>query len=246
MVEHINLTRTSHIVTIEDPIEFLIRDKRSIISQREIGTDSKGVPQALRAALRQDPDVILVGEMRDLETIQIAINAAETGHLVFSTLHTNDAADTISRIVSAYPPHQQKQARLQLAVLLRAVVSQRLVPRKDGQGRVPAAEILISTGRIRELIAEEGMSNEIRDAIAQGTQPYGMQTFDQSLRRLLDSDLISYEEALLQATNRDDFALRASGIEGTASADEWYENSLSEAAKSSESNKKLDLDFERF
>ena len=246
MVEHINLTRTSHIVTIEDPIEFLIRDKRSIISQREIGTDSKGFPQALRAALRQDPDVILVGEMRDLETIQIAINAAETGHLVFSTLHTNDAADTISRIVSAYPPHQQKQARLQLAVLLRAVVSQRLVPRKDGQGRVPAAEILISTGRIRELIAEEGMSNEIRDAIAQGTQPYGMQTFDQSLRRLLDSDLISYEEALLQATNRDDFALRASGIEGTASADEWYENSLSEAAKSSESNKKLDLDFERF
>ncbi len=244
MIEHINTNRTEHIVTIEDPIEFLIRDKRSIISQREIGSDSNSFSQALRAAMRQDPDVILVGEMRDLETIQIAINAAETGHLVFSTLHTSDAGETVSRIVNAFPPHQQSQARAQLSMLLKAVVSQRLVPRKDGQGRVPAVEIMISTSRIRELMLDETHTKEIRDAIAEGQEPYQMQTFDQSLRQLLQRDLISYEEALLQATNRDDFALRMSGIEATA-PDDWYTSGSSgEAPTTGKPDKGFDI--ERF
>jgi twitching motility protein PilT len=172
--------------------------------------------QALKSALRQDPDVILVGEMRDLETIETALTAAETGHLVLSTLHTLDATETINRIISAFPPYQQKQVRLQLGSVLKAVVSQRLVPRADGRGRVPAIEVLLATGRVRELIEDKDRTKEIPDAIAQGHVAYGMQTFDQSLMGLLKSSLITYEEALRQATNPDDFALRVSGISGTS------------------------------
>jgi twitching motility protein PilT len=216
MVDHINATETCHIMTIEDPIEFLIRDKRSIVNQREVGVDTMSFGQALKSALRQDPDVILVGEMRDLETIETALTAAETGHLVMSTLHTLDATETINRIISAFPPYQQKQVRLQLGSVLRAVISQRLVPRADGHGRVPAAEVLLATARVRELVEDKDRTKEIPDAIAQGHVTYGMQTFDQSLMGLYRSGLVSYEESLRQATNPDDFALRVSGISGTS------------------------------
>jgi twitching motility protein PilT len=216
MIDHINATETCHIMTIEDPIEFLIRDKRSIVNQREVGVDTMSFGQALKSALRQDPDVILVGEMRDLETIETALTAAETGHLVMSTLHTLDATETINRIISAFPPYQQKQVRLQLGSVLKAVISQRLVPRADGKGRVPAIEVLLATGRVRELIEDKDRTKELSSAIAQGHVSYGMQTFDQSLMGLLKSSVISYEEALRQATNADDFALRVSGISGTS------------------------------
>ncbi|BDG10597.1 type IV pilus twitching motility protein PilT [Anaeromyxobacter paludicola] len=216
MIDHINATETCHIMTIEDPIEFLIRDKRSIVNQREVGVDTMSFGQALKSALRQDPDVILVGEMRDLETIETALTAAETGHLVMSTLHTLDATETINRIISAFPPYQQKQVRLQLGSVLKAVISQRLVPRADGRGRVPAIEVLLNTSRVRELIEDKDRTKEVHDAIAQGHVSYGMQTFDQSLMFLLKSNLITYEEALRQATNPDDFALRVSGVSGTS------------------------------
>ena len=166
MIEFINANRTCHIMTIEDPIEFLIRDRRSIVNQREIGVDTQSFSTALRAALRQDPDVILVGEMRDFETIETAITAAETGHLVMSTLHTLDATETINRIISVFPPYQQKQIRLQLSSILKAVVSQRLVARADGEGRVPALEVMVSTARIRECIADKDRTKEIQDAIS--------------------------------------------------------------------------------
>jgi twitching motility protein PilT len=216
MIDHINSIETCHIMTIEDPIEFLIRDKRSVVNQREVGVDTMSFAQALKSALRQDPDVILVGEMRDLETIETALTAAETGHLVMSTLHTLDATETINRVISVFPPYQQKQVRLQLGSVLKAVVSQRLVPRSDSRGRVAAVEILIATARVRELIEDKDRTKEIPDAIAQGHQTYGMQTFDQSLMGLLKQNLITYEEALRQATNRDDFALRVSGISATS------------------------------
>jgi twitching motility protein PilT len=203
-------------MTIEDPIEFLIRDKRSIVNQREVGVDTMSFGQALKSALRQDPDVILVGEMRDLETIETALTAAETGHLVMSTLHTLDATETINRIISAFPPYQQKQVRLQLGTVLRAVISQRLVPKADGKGRVPAIEVLLATSRVKELIEDKDRTKEIPDAISQGHVSYGMQTFDQSLMTLLKQGLITYEEALRQATNADDFALRVSGVSGTS------------------------------
>ncbi len=225
MIDYINGMDTCHIMTIEDPIEFLIRDKRSIVNQREVGVDTLAFGQALRSALRQDPDVILVGEMRDLETIETALTAAETGHLVFSTLHTLDATETINRIISAFPPYQQKQVRLQLGSVLKAVISQRLVPKADGKGRVPAIEVLINTARVRELIEDKDRTKELADAISQGHQSYGMQTFDQSLMMLLGRQLITYEEALRQATNPDDFALRASGISATSDS-KWddFEN----------------------
>ena len=216
MVQFINTRRSCHIMTIEDPIEFLLRDNKSIINQRELGVDTSSFADALKSALRQDPDVILVGEMRDLETIETAITAAETGHLVLSTLHTLDAAETINRIVAAFPPFQQKQIRLQLASVLKAVVSQRLVPRADGQGRVPAAEVLLNTARVREYIEDKDKTRKIREAIAQGFVSYGMQTFDQSLMSLLKENLISLDEALRQASNPDDFALRVRGISSTS------------------------------
>lgn len=217
MVEYINATRTNHIVTIEDPIEFLLRDRKSIINQREIGSDCKSFGASLRAALRQDPDVILVGEMRDRETIEIALKAAETGHLVLSTLHTTDAGEAINRIVTSFEPHMYAQVRVQVASLLRGVISQRLVPRADGKGRVPAIEVMVNTARIKELILDGSRFRELKDAIAQGQDSYGMQTFDQSLLWLYKSGYISLEEALHNATNPDDFKLRVSGIEETSS-----------------------------
>jgi twitching motility protein PilT len=212
LIDHINSTRGGHIVTIEDPIEFLHRDKKSFISQREVDVDTRSFAEALRGALRQDPDVILVGEMRDHETIETALTAAETGHLVLSTLHTLDATETVTRIVSSFPPHQQKSVRLQLAGILRAVISMRLVRAANGVGRVPAAEIMISTGTIRDYIANEEKTPLIRDAIAAGTSQYGMQTFDQSLFNLFQSGLITLEEALRGASNPDEFRMRVSGI----------------------------------
>jgi twitching motility protein PilT len=220
MVDHINSNETCHIMTIEDPIEFLIRDKRSIVNQREVGVDTLSFAQALKSALRQDPDVILVGEMRDLETIETALTAAETGHLVLSTLHTLDATETIARIVSAFPPHQQKQVRLQLGSVLRGVVSQRLVPRADGKGRVAAVEVLVCNSRVREMIEDKDRTKEISQAISQSYTTYGMQTFDQSLMMLFKQTIITYEEALRQCSNPDDFALRVSGISATSDA-QW-------------------------
>jgi twitching motility protein PilT len=222
MLEHINSERTAHIMTVEDPIEFLIRDKRSIVNQREIGVDTHNFSNALRAALRQDPDVILVGEMRDFETIETALTAAETGHLVMSTLHTLDATETINRIISVFPPYQQKQVRIQLAAILKAVISQRLVPRADGKGRVPALEVMVSTSRVRECIGDKDRTKEIPDAIAKGFTSYGMQTFDQSLMSHVKTGLITYEEALKHVSNPDDFALRFRGIASTSDS-QWDE-----------------------
>jgi twitching motility protein PilT len=216
MIDYINSNRTAHIMTIEDPIEFLIRDRRSIVNQREIGVDTQSFADALRAALRQDPDVILLGEMRDFETIETAITAAETGHLVMSTLHTLDATETINRIISVFPPYQQKQVRLQLASILKAVISQRLVPRADGKGRVPALEIMVSTARVRECISDKERTKELPDAIAKGFTTYGMQTFDQSLMQLVKNNLVTYDEALKHVSNPDDFALRFRGIASTS------------------------------
>ena len=216
MIDHINATRNEHVMTIEDPIEFLHRDKKSIVNQREVDVDTKGFSLALRSALRQDPDVILVGEMRDYETIETALTAAETGHLVFSTLHTLDATETINRIISVFPPHQQKQIRLQLGAVLKAAVSLRLMPRADGLGRVPAAEILIRTNYVRECIENKEKTKYIKDAIQQGTSQYGMQTFDQSLYSLYKSGLITLEEALKRATNPNEFKLKIQGIQSTA------------------------------
>jgi twitching motility protein PilT len=216
MIDTINAGATSHIMTIEDPIEYLHRDKRSIVNQREVGSDTESFSRALRAALRQDPDVILVGEMRDFETIQTALTAAETGHLVLSTLHTIDATETINRIISVFPPYQHKQVRLQLAAVLKSIISMRLIPRADGKGRVPAVEILIATAMIKDCIVDPDKTKMIHDAIGQGAVHYGMQTFDQSLFNLLKTGLITYEEALRRATNPDDFALRVKGIQSTS------------------------------
>ena len=212
IVDEINSTRCAHVMTIEDPIEYLHRDRRSIINQREIGVDTDSFSHALRSALRQDPDVILVGEMRDFETIQTALLAAETGHLVLSTLHTIDATETINRIIAVFPPHQQKQIRLQLASVLRAALSQRLVPRADGQGRVPAVEVLMATPFIRDCIVDKEKTHLIHGAIAQGTSQYGMQTFDQSIFTLYEQGYISYDEALRWASNVDEFKLKLQGI----------------------------------
>jgi twitching motility protein PilT len=212
MIDYINTTRSGHIVTIEDPIEFLHRDKQAFITQREVDVDTRSFAEALRGALRQDPDVILVGEMRDHETIETALTAAETGHLVLSTLHTLDATETITRIVSSFPSHQQKSVRIQLAGILKAVISMRLVRAAKGPGRVPAIEVLVSTAFIRDHIINEEKTYMIREAIAAGTSQYGMQTFDQSLFRLLQSGLISLEEAMNNASNPDEFRMRVSGI----------------------------------
>jgi twitching motility protein PilT len=200
------------VLTVEDPIEFLHKDHKSIINQREVSTDTRTFAHAMRAALRQDPDVILVGEMRDFETVETALLAAETGHLVFSTLHTLDATETINRIIAVFPPHQQKQIRLQLASVLRAVISQRLVPRADSQGRCPAVEVLVTTPFIRDCIVDKEKTHLIQTAIAAGTSQYGMQTFDQSLLGLLRKNLISYDEALRWAPNVDEFKLKVQGI----------------------------------
>ncbi len=216
MIDHINNTREAHVMTVEDPIEFLHRDAKAIINQREVAVDTRSFAHALRSALRQDPDVILVGEMRDFETIETGLLAAETGHLVFSTLHTVDATETISRIVSVFAPHQQKQVRLQLASVLKAVISQRLMPRKDGKGRAPAVEVMVSTPFIRDCIVDKEKTHSIPGAIAAGTSQYGMQSFDQSIFSLFSQGLVSYEEALRWASNVDEFKLRVQGISTTA------------------------------
>jgi twitching motility protein PilT len=215
MIDYINQKRTDHIMTIEDPIEFLHRDKSSIMNQREVGSDTESFGKALRSAMRQDPDVILVGEMRDFETIHTALMAAETGHLVLSTLHTVDATETINRIIAVFPPYQHKQVRILLASVLRAVISMRLMPRSDREGRVPAVEIMRSTGAISECIEDAERTKLIPDYIKRGHSQYGMQTFDQSLFSLFKDGLISYEEAIRRATSPDDFALKVKGIQTT-------------------------------
>jgi twitching motility protein PilT len=230
VIDHINANRTCHIMTIEDPI----------VNQRELGVDTQSFATALRSALREDPDVILVGEMRDFETIETAITAAETGHLVFSTLHTLDAKESINRVVSIFPPYQQKAIRLQLSSILKAVISQRLVPKADNKGRVPAIEVMIATARIKELIADEERITEIHDTIAKGFTTYGMQTFDQSLLQLFRQNLITYEEALRQSTNPDDFALRVKGITSTS------DMSWDDFDKKSSSGKDEDFKIEKF
>jgi twitching motility protein PilT len=218
MIDHINATSSSHIMTVEDPIEFLHRDNRCIVNQREVTVDTTSFAHALRSALRQDPDVILVGEMRDFETMETGLAAAETGHLVFSTLHTLDATETINRIIAVFPPHQQRQIRMQLASVLKAVISQRLVPRADGRGRVPAVEVLIGTPFIRDCIVDKEKTSQIPGAIAAGTSEYGMQTFDQSIFGLYANGWITLDEALRSASNVDEFKLKVQGISTTVDA----------------------------
>ncbi len=215
MIDFINTNRRQHIITIEDPIEYLHKDKKSTICQREVGSDVRGFSRGLRAALREDPDCLLVGEMRDLDTIETAMLAAETGHLVLSTLHTLDAPETINRIISVFPPHQQRQIRIQLASILVAVISMRLIPRKDGQGRVPAVEVMITTPYIQECVLDREKTFLIRDAIAQGVSQYGMQTFDQSIYQLYTQGYISFEQGLRYSSSPDNFQLRVQGIQST-------------------------------
>jgi twitching motility protein PilT len=216
MIDYINTTRSAHIMTVEDPIEYLHRDHHSIVNQREVSVDTQSFSHALRSALRQDPDVILVGEMRDHETVETALLAAETGHLVFSTLHTLDATETINRIIAVFPPHQQRQVRIQLASILKGAVAQRLLPRADGAGRVPAVEVMITTGFIRDCIVDKDRTPQIHGAIASGTSQYGMQTFDQSIFALYQQGFVTLEEALRWATNVDEFKLKVQGISTTS------------------------------
>jgi twitching motility protein PilT len=218
MIQHINNNKNVHVITIEDPIEYMHRDNRALINQREVGGDTKGFNKALRSALRQDPDVILVGEMRDRETIETAITAAETGHLVMSTLHTSDAVGTVNRVISMFPAFQQDQIRLELAEVLKGVISMRLVRKKDGKGRAPAVEVMLSTDIIRQCISEAGKTSRIPEYIEAGRSQYGMQSFDQALLDLFRNDLISYEEALLHCTRPADFSLKVKGIQSTEEA----------------------------
>jgi twitching motility protein PilT len=213
IIDDINKRENKHILTIEDPIEFLIRDKKSLITQREIGIDSENFTTALRAGLRQDPDVILIGEMRDRETVEAALLAAETGHLVLSTLHTLNAVETVNRILASFPSDQQSQVRMQLGATLKAVVSQRLAKRKGDEGLVPAVEVLINTQRVRELIEDPKLTPEIQTSIEEGSAAYGMQSFDQSLMDLLNRDLITFDEALLHCSRPEDFRIRYDGIQ---------------------------------
>ena len=224
MINHVNQNRRVNIITIEDPIEFLHRDVQANISQREVGSDTLAFGTALRHVLRQDPDVILIGEVRDQETLDVALKAADTGHLVFSTLHTTDATQTINRVISFYPPHQHQEIRSLLSTALAAVVCLRLVPRKDGRGRVPAAEVLINTAAVADNIRDIEKQLNIPDLIAEGTEAYGMQSFDQSLMKWYQEGMISYESALFYSTNPSEFALRASGI--SSSSDRTFSSGL--------------------
>ncbi|MFL5508674.1 MAG: type IV pilus twitching motility protein PilT, partial [Gemmatimonadaceae bacterium] len=220
MLHYINQNRHANIITIEDPIEFLHRDIKSSINQREVGTDTNSFAQALRRVLRQDPDILLVGEIRDLETLDIALKAAETGHLVFSTLHTTDATQTINRILSFYPPHQQTEVRYMLSTALRAIISLRLVRRADKKGRVPAAEILVNTEAVRDQMRDMSKAMSIPQLIKEGAVPYGMQSFDQSLMNWYSKGVVTYDDALFAASNPAEFALRVQGI-GSASDTSW-------------------------
>ncbi len=216
MINHVNQHKRVNVITIEDPIEFLHRDMHANISQREVGSDTLSFASALRHVLRQDPDVILIGEIRDMETLDTALKAADTGHMVFSTLHTTDATQTINRVISFYPPHQHTEVRHLLSTALQAVVSLRLVPRRDGRGRVPACEVLINTAAVADNIRDVEKQLNIPDLIAEGSTAYGMQSFDQSLMRWFKEGTISYESALFYASNPSEFALRASGIDAAS------------------------------
>jgi twitching motility protein PilT len=216
MLHYINQNKHANIITIEDPIEFLHRDIKSSINQREVGTDTNSFAQALRRVLRQDPDIILVGEIRDVDTLDTALKASETGHLVFSTLHTTDATQTINRILSFYPPHQQTEVRYMLSTALRAIISLRLVRRADKKGRVPAAEVLVNTEAVRDQIRDMTKSLNIPQLIKEGAVPYGMQSFDQSLMNWYQKGIISYDDALFAATNPAEFSLRTQGIAGSS------------------------------
>ena len=216
MIDYINQKESVNVITVEDPIEYLYRDNVAIISQREIGVDTLSYANALRAALRQDPDVLLVGEIRDLETMQIALTAADTGHMVFATIHTTNATETIHRVLSMYPPHQHDEVRLLLAEVLAGIISLRLLPTKDGKGRVPAAEILVNTGAIKEYIQDKNKIDMVEQAVAEGHIQYHSQTFDQALLELYQNEQISLETAMNAATNRDDFDLKIRGISGTS------------------------------
>ena len=215
MIDYINTTRAAHIMTVEDPIEYLHRDHHSLVNQREVAVDTKSFAASLRSALRQDPDVILVGEMRDFETVETALLAAETGHLVFSTLHTLDATETVNRIITVFPPHQQRQIRLQLASVLKAAISQRLLPRFDGLGRAAAVEVMVATPFIRDCIVDKDRTAQIQGAIAAGTSQYGMQTFDQSIFSLYQQGYVTLDEALRWASNVDEFKLKVQGVSTT-------------------------------
>jgi twitching motility protein PilT len=243
MIHHVNTHRVEHIITIEDPIEYLHRDNKSIVNQREVGQDTHDFASALRSSLREDPDVILVGEMRDPETIETALLAAETGHMVLSTLHTLDAPETINRVISVFPPHHQNQTRIHLASVLKAVISMRLIPRADDKGRVPAVEILMNTPYIEECITEPEKTKLIKDAIADGVSQYGMQTFDQSLYFLYQKGLISYDEALKWTSNPDEFKLKKIGLQSTKEMSmEEMEKRMSDIAETEE-DKPDSLDF---
>jgi twitching motility protein PilT len=216
MVEHINMSQRSNVITVEDPVEFVYTDKQSRISQRAVGRDTASFGRALRHILRQDPDVILVGEIRDTETMTVALQAADTGHLVFSTLHTTDATQTVNRIISFYPLHQHQEIRVLLASTLLAIISMRLIPRADMPGRVPACEVMVSTESIRDYIKDSSKTHLIPSFMKEGHSQYGMQTFDQSLMHLYRSGFISYENALHNSTNPSEFSLRVKGILSTS------------------------------
>jgi len=224
MIDHINEMESTHVLTVEDPVEFLHKDKKSIISQREIGTDSNSYANALKAALRQDPDVMLIGEIRDLDTMQIALTAADTGHMVFATIHTTNATETIHRILSMYPPHQHDEIRLLLASCLEGIISLRLLPRSDAVGRIPAAEVLVNTAAIQEYIMDKNKTEFIETAVAEGNMQYRSQTFDQALLALFNQGKISRETAKNAATNPEDFELKLRGITGTSDRT-WQMNS---------------------
>jgi twitching motility protein PilT len=213
MIEHINRQRQRHIVTLENPIEFLHRDKKASITQRDIGTDTESFMTGLRAALRQDPDVILIGEMRDKETIDTALKAAETGHLVLSTVHTQNAVQTISRLIAVFEPSEQEMIRIRLAEMLQAVVSQRLLPRADGKGRVVACEVMLVTGTIRDCIRDGARTEEIPDLIEEGRDHYGSQSFDQHLMELVNTKQVTFEVAKAAANNPSDFDLKMNVFE---------------------------------
>ena len=206
MIDHINASLRRHVVTIEDPIEVLHKDHKAIINQREIGLDTETYASALKYVLRQDPDVILIGEMRDLETVSAALTAAQTGHLVMSTLHTIDAQETVNRVIDFFPLHEQKQVRIMLAGTLKGIISQRLLPRADGNGRVPAVEVLVMTNRIRDFVLEAEQTNMIVQALKEG-EFYGMQTFDQALLKLYEDGMITLHDAAQVASNPHDFKL---------------------------------------
>ena len=241
MIDYINKQRNLNVITVEDPVEFLHSDKKCLVSQREVGADTGTFAEALKRALRQDPDIILVGEMRDLETIETAMHAAETGHLVMSTLHTLDAPETINRIISVFPPHHQEQVRSQLASITKAIISQRLVPTKDGKGRVPAIEIMVTNGTIRECIMDRSKTKQITDFIEQGREVYGSQSFDQSLYDHLKADLITFEEAMKWSKKPDDFALKVKGI-GTDDDDDWKFGGSTDEEKKDNGGPELELE----